>query len=288
MINILITLGVVIFALLFSWMISGESLIFNDHPALILLFGLSFLIQWIAYIPSVTLKTEKFYDLTGSITYITVMLISIYLASLFNVLSIPKIIIAGAIIIWALRLGSFLFMRIHKAGEDKRFADIKVNPPRLLMTWTLQGLWVCICSASAMVALTSSMVLDISTIFIAGLALFTIGFLLEVIADNQKTKFNSLPENKDKFINVGLWSRSRHPNYFGEITLWTGITVMGISTFEGMNYLAIFSPIFSYLLLVYVSGVRMLEFRGQRKWGHLDEYNAYKKNTPKLIPKIFS
>jgi len=204
MINIFITLGVVIFALLFSWMISGESLIFNDHPALILLFGLSFLIQWIAYIPSVILKTEKFYDLTGSITYITVMLISIYLASLFNVLSITKIIIAGAITIWALRLGSFLFMRIHKAGEDKRFADIKVNPPRLLMTWTLQGLWVCICSASALVALTSSMILDISNIFIAGLALFIIGFLLEVIADNQKTKFNSLPENKDKFINVGF------------------------------------------------------------------------------------
>ena len=105
-------------------------MIFNDHPALILLFGLSFLIQWIAYIPSVTLKTEKFYDLTGSITYITIMLISIYLASLFNLLSIPKIIIAGAIIIWALRLGSFLFMRIHKAGEDKRFADIKADPPR--------------------------------------------------------------------------------------------------------------------------------------------------------------
>jgi len=106
MINILITLGVVIFALLFSWMISGESLILNDHPALILLFGLSFLIQWIAYIPSVILKTEKFYDLTGSITYITLMLISIYLASLFNVLSITKIVIAGAIIIWAIAMNS--------------------------------------------------------------------------------------------------------------------------------------------------------------------------------------
>ena len=263
MINILITLGVVIFALLFSWMISGESLILNDHPALILLFGLSFLIQWIAYIPSVILKTEKFYDLTGSITYITLMLISIYLASLFNVLSITKIIIAGAIIIWALRLGSFLFMRIHKAGEDKRFADIKVNPPRLLMTWTLQGLWVCICSASALVALTSSMMLDISTIFIAGLALFITGFLLEVIADNQKIKFNSLPENKDKFINVGLWSRSR------------------------LSYAALISPVFSYLLINYVSGVRMLENKARKKWGHLDSYKEYLAKTPKFMPKLF-
>ena len=287
MINILITLGVVIFALLFSWMISGESLIFNDHPALILLFGLSFLIQWIAYIPSVTLKTEKFYDLTGSITYITVMLISIYLASLFNALSITKIIIAGAIIIWALRLGSFLFMRIHKAGEDKRFADIKVNPPRLLMTWTLQGLWVCICSASALVALTSSMVLDISTIFIAGLALFIIGFLLEVIADNQKTKFNSLPENKDKFINVGLWSRSRHPNYFGEFLIWAGISIMSVEYMSGLSYAALISPVFSYLLINYVSGVRMLENKARKKWGHLDSYKEYLAKTPKFMPKLF-
>ena len=116
---------------------------------------------------------------------------------------------------------------------------------------------------------------------------FIFGFAIEVIADNQKSAFRSIPENKDSFINEGLWARSRHPNYFGEITLWAGITVMGISTFEGMNYLAIFSPIFSYLLLVYVSGVRMLENRGHKKWGHLEDYQNYKKNTPKLIPKIF-
>ena len=118
--------------------------------------------------------------------------------------------------------------------------------------------------------------------------MFIFGFVIEVIADNQKTAFRSIPENKDLFINEGLWARSRHPNYFGEITLWTGITVMSISTFEGMNYLAIFSPIFSYLLLVYVSGVRMLEYRGLKKWGHLDEYKEYKNNTPKLIPRVFS
>ena len=117
--------------------------------------------------------------------------------------------------------------------------------------------------------------------------LFLLGFVVEVIADNQKSAFRSIPENKDSFINEGLWARSRHPNYFGEITLWTGITVMGISTFDGMNYLALFSPIFSYLLLNYVSGVRMLEYRGHKKWGHLDAYKKYKEETPKLIPRMF-
>tara|TARA_X000000368_G_C22673308_1_gene554932 strand:- start:155 stop:625 length:471 start_codon:yes stop_codon:yes gene_type:complete len=156
------------------------------------------------------------------------------------------------------------------------------------MTWTLQGMWVFICSSAALVAIANPNGVVINGVFVLGVALFILGFAVEVIADNQKTAFRSIPENKDAFINEGLWARSRHPNYFGEIMLWTGITVMGISTFESMNYLAIFSPIFSYLLLVYVSGVRMLEYRGHKKWGHLDEYNNYKKNTPKLIPKITS
>jgi steroid 5-alpha reductase family enzyme len=111
--------------------------------------------------------------------------------------------------------------------------------------------------------------------------------VFEVVADNQKSKFRSIEENRDSFINEGLWSRSRHPNYFGEIILWLGITVMSISSFSGINYLAIFSPIFTYLLLNYISGIRILEARGNEKWGHLDEYNNYKENTPKLIPKIF-
>jgi steroid 5-alpha reductase family enzyme len=154
------------------------------------------------------------------------------------------------------------------------------------MTWTLQGMWVFICSSAALIAIANPAGIPINSIFIIGALLFVFGFAIEVIADNQKSAFKALPENKDRFINEGLWSKSRHPNYFGEITLWTGITVMSISTFSGLNYLALFSPIFSYLLLNYVSGVRMLELRGNKKWGHLDSYKEYKASTPKLIPKI--
>jgi len=148
-------------------------------------------------------------------------------------------------------------------------------------------MWVFICSSAALIAIANPSGVPINSFFVLGLVMFIFGFAIEVIADNQKSAFRSIPENKDSYINEGLWARSRHPNYFGEITLWAGITVMGISTFEGLNYLAIFSPIFSYLLLVYVSGVRMLEYRGHKKWGHLEDYQNYKKNTPKLVPKIF-
>ena len=286
--NLAIAAGVFIFTKLYADAISFNSIEMSGVNLVGHLLVMIFVIQWIAYIPAFIFKTEKFYDLTGSLTYITAISFALYSTNTSQNLDLGSLIIGAAIIIWAARLGSFLFMRIHKDKKDGRFDSIKTSFSQFFMTWTLQGMWVFICSSAALVAIASPTGVVINIIFFLGLALFVLGFAVEVIADNQKTKFRSIPENKDQFINEGLWARSRHPNYFGEITLWTGITVMGISTFEGMNYLAIFSPIFSYLLLVYVSGVRMLEFRGQRKWGHLDEYNTYKKNTPKLIPKIFS
>ena len=286
--NLAIAAGVFIFTKLYADAISFNSIEMSGVNLVGHLLVMVFVIQWIAYIPAFIFKTEKFYDLTGSLTYITAISFALYSTNTSQNLDLGSLIIGAAIIIWAARLGSFLFMRIHKDKKDGRFDSIKTSFSQFFMTWTLQGMWVFICSSAALVAIASPTGVVINIIFFLGLALFVLGFAVEVIADNQKTKFRSIPENKDQFINEGLWARSRHPNYFGEITLWTGITVMGISTFEGMNYLAIFSPIFSYLLLVYVSGVRMLEFRGHKKWGHLDEYNSYKKNTPKLIPKIFS
>ena len=138
-------------------------------------------------------------------------------------------------------------MRIRKDKKDGRFDSIKTSFSQFFMTWTLQGMWVFICSSAALIAIANPSGVMVNNVFIFGLFMFIFGFIIEVIADNQKTAFRSIPENKDHYINEGLWARSRHPNYFGEITLWTGITVMAISTFDGMNYLALFSPIFSYL-----------------------------------------
>jgi len=286
--NLVIAAGVFIFTKLYADAISFNSIELSGENLVGHLLVMIFVIQWIAYIPAFIFKTEKFYDLTGSLTYITAILFALYSTNTSQNFDLGSLIIGVAIIMWAVRLGSFLFMRIHKDKKDGRFDSIKTSFSQFFMTWTLQGMWVFICSSAALVAIANPMGVVINSIFILGVALFILGFVVEVIADNQKTAFRSIPENKDAFINEGLWAKSRHPNYFGEITLWTGITVMGISTFEGMNYLAIFSPIFSYILLVYVSGVRMLDYRGHKKWGHLDDYNNYKKNTPKLIPKIFS
>ena len=248
---------------------------------------LAFAIQWIAFIPAYIFQTEKFYDLTGSLTYLSVVWYSLtYSSEYFANLNLANLLIVILITFWALRLGSFLFMRIHKDGEDKRFRTIKPSPSQFFMTWTLQGLWVSLCSMCALTAISTETGLIINALLYIGLILFVTGFLIEIIADKQKSKFRAIPENKDKFITSGLWARSRHPNYFGEIVLWSGIAVMSFSSLEGLQYLTLISPIFTYLLLVYVSGVRMLEARGDIKWGNNEDYKNYKENTPVLLLKL--
>ena len=244
---------------------------------------LAFLIQWVAYIPAYVFQTEKFYDLTGSLTYLSVTWYALILASGdFANANLANTVIVLLISLWALRLGSFLFMRIHKDGEDKRFRTIKPSATQFFMTWTLQGLWVSLCSMCALTAISSDSGVVVNALFYFGLGLFLLGFSTEIVADNQKSKFRSFPENRDKFITTGLWAKSRHPNYFGEIVLWAGIAVMSFSSLEGWQYLTLISPIFTYILLVYVSGVRMLEARADKKWGDDEDYIKYKSETPVL------
>ena len=245
---------------------------------------LIFCIQWVSFIPAFIFQTEKFYDLTGSITYLTAVFYTLYVTGSNN---LSDLIIVGCIALWAIRLGSFLFMRIHKAGEDRRFRTIKPNFTRFLMTWTLQGMWVSMCLLCVLTALSSYSGVIMNSIFFIGLIVFILGLSIEIIADYQKTVFRRNIENKDKFIITGLWSLSRHPNYFGEILLWTGVAVMSISSLQGLQYITLISPIFVYILLVYISGIRILEDQARKKWGHLDSFKEYLKNTPRLFFKIF-
>ncbi|OUW75950.1 MAG: hypothetical protein CBD72_05175 [Flavobacteriaceae bacterium TMED212] len=244
---------------------------------------LVFIIHWLLYIPANIFKTEKFFDLTGSLSYISVISYILYSKVQDFESGFGEVIVSLAIIIWSARLGTFLFLRIKKAGEDKRFRELKKSWSKFLVAWSTSGMWVTICSACAMTAIASENIIELNIIFFIGLFMFVFGFSIEIIADYQKTKFRSISANKDKFISSGLWSKSRHPNYVGEIILWLGISVMSFSNLEGLQYITLISPIFTYWLLVYISGVSILEKSGQEKWGHLKEYQDYIKKTPKLV-----
>ena len=247
---------------------------------------LAYVIHWIAYIPAYMFQTEKFYDLTGSVTYLSVVwFVFLYTYKSIS-LNFGNLILVLLISIWTIRLGLFLFMRIHKAGEDKRFRTIKTSASQFFMTFTLSGLWVTLCSMCALVAISSPEGLVMNALTYVGIILFIIGFGIEIVADNQKTAFRSIEANKDSFIDSGLWSKSRHPNYFGEVLLWFAIAVISFSSLEGLQLITLISPVFTYILLVYISGVRMLEDMNDKKWADDEQYKSYKKNTPMLFPKL--
>jgi steroid 5-alpha reductase family enzyme len=244
--------------------------------------ALAFLIQWLAFIPAFSLQTEKFFDLTGSLTYITVVAAAVILTPIVDG---RALLLGGMVAVWAVRLGSFLFTRIRAAGEDRRFREIKPSFARFLLTWTLQGLWVSLTLAAALAALTSTYRVKLGFFALIGFLVWLFGFGIEVIADRQKRRFKAMPENEGKFINMGLWAWSRHPNYFGEIVLWIGVAIVALPVLQGWQYLTLISPIFVILLLTRVSGIPMLETRADEKWGGQAEYEAYKANTPVLIPR---
>ncbi len=248
-----------------------------------------FVIHWVMFIPSYVFQTEKFYDLTGSITYLSSM--SYLLMNNTELLesSSPSAYVAYlCVMIWTLRLGSFLFLRVLRDGEDKRFRKILPSFSQLFMTWNLSATWVVIQTLPLMVVLTGGIFESGTWSWIPtlGLALWLFGFIFQVIADNQKTKFKMDSANVGKFITEGLWSKSRHPNYFGEIVLWTGLTVICIPYMSGLQYVALISPVFAFLLIYFVSGVRMLEDKANKKWGKDPEYQKYKKKTPIFVPKL--
>ena len=240
-----------------------------------------FLIHLLIFVPSYFFQTEKFFDLTGTISYVSSVLFIFFKSNTVESINLGSLVLSTFIIIWSLRLGTFLFLRIKKEGKDRRFNEIKKSFSWFFMTFSLSGMWVTICSICALTGIANGIIFSSTTII--GIIIFIIGFTIEIIADSQKTKFRANDDNKDKFISSGLWKYSRHPNYLGEIILWLGISLISFSSLEGYQYVTLISPIFTYLLLVNVSGINLLEKSGKKKWGHLESYKIYKKNTPRLI-----
>ena len=241
----------------------------------------TFAIQILVFIPSALKRTERFFDLTGSGTYFVVTALMLLVAE--NV-GVVHVLVTVLVLVWSGRLGSFLFMRVSKAGEDTRFEQIKRDPLRFLSVWIIQGLWVSVTACAAWALLAAPMPVEFTLFTGIGVALWVLGFGIEVIADLQKSAFRSREHNKGRFITSGLWSVSRHPNYFGEFVLWLGIAVIALPTLEGWRYVALISPVFVWILLTRVSGLPQLEKQGMQRWGDDPEYRAYVDSTSVMVP----
>ena len=241
------------------------------------------LLQIIFFIPSFLLKTEKYYDLVGSLTYIATVSLAYF--SVENKTMIDSIIYFY-VMVWALRLGIYLFRRVRNDGKDVRFEQAKRHFLWFLQYWMGQALWVSLTACTAIIAILSPEEDTLPVLAMVGMALWLSGFTIESLSDYQKRAFRKENNPNEAFIHTGLWARSRHPNYFGEITLWTGIAVIALNTLSGIEYITLISPVFVYILLTRMSGVNLLERIADERYGHLEEYQRYKRNTPVLVPKL--
>ena len=262
-----------------------EEALLYGVPIILLCASVSFAVHWIIAVPSLITSSEKYFDFTGMIA--TLLVITTAMFALINSghqASIRATIVAIFVSVWTLRLGTFLYKRIVKSGEDKRFREIKKSLPKFLMTWTLSALWVFLTAVNAITIIALNPLEPVDVFFALGTSLWILGFGFEAVADRQKKRFSELPENKDKFITQGLWSISRHPNYFGEIILWTGIAIISLPLLSDWQFVTLVSPVFVFLLLTRISGLPFLEDKAEKKWGNDKDYIAYKNKTPVLVP----
>lgn len=288
MISVLIIILTILIPSSLSLLISDNSISINGYPVLLYCVLISFTIHLIIFIPSAIMKNEKFYDFTGMIAYLSIIIFAIQQKYIqIHSIDTYSLVLSLLISIWTLRLGIFLFYRVLKVGEDIRFKNVKNNALQFFVWFSISSLWVSLTTMAAMNVITSKNYNQDLTLLYIGTIIWIIGFLFEIISDYQKIKFKNNALNKNKFIDSGLWSISRHPNYFGEIILWIGIYIITLPSTSGLEYLGIISPLFVIILLNKVSGINLLEASADKKWGSSNEYQKYKKITPRLIPKLW-
>lgn len=280
--SLLGTVVAVVLGSIFGWAGSDGGVTAGPISAFALVTAVAFAINVAVFVPSFRARTEHYYDLTGSVTYLTVTILSLLLASDLDARSI---IIAILVLVWAGRLGMFLFRRVKRDGGDGRFDRIKQSWIRFLTMWVVQALWVVLTAGAALAAITSGHKTDLGIVGLIGVVIWIAGFTIEVVADSQKSAFRAVEENAGRFINTGLWAWSRHPNYFGEITLWTGMAILALPALDGWQYATLISPVFVIVLLTRVSGLPALEARADKKWGGQSDYEEYKARTPVLVPR---
>ena len=254
----------------------------GGFPVFALAVALAYAINWIVFVPSFVRHTERFFDLTGSVTYVSITVVALIASPDPD---IRAWLAALMVVVWAGRLGSFLFRRISRDGSDGRFDVIKQDFWQFLMTWTLQGLWVSLTAAAALVIITAEDREHFGVAGLVGLAVWVVGFTVEVVADTQKSRFRAEPANAGRYITTGLWAWSRHPNYFGEIVLWSGMAIMSIPVLTGWRWVALVSPVFVFVLLTRISGIPLQRRRAEKRWGSEPEFRAYMDSTPALVPR---
>ncbi len=228
-------------------------------------------------------KTDKLTDFSYALSFITLAVVSLVLSGNLNA---PNVLLVVLVTAWALRLGSYLVIRIRRWGRDARFDEIRNNARKFLGFWVLQALTAWCVMIAPQLFLWQNQSNQLGQPSYLGLIIFAFALTFEAVADYQLYRFTGASENKGRFINKGLWKYSRHPNYFGEIMVWLGAWVYTLSALAlPQKVIGFITPLTIYVMIRFISGVPKLEKSAEKKWGEDADYQAYKKRTGLLIPK---
>jgi steroid 5-alpha reductase family enzyme len=281
--GLMVTFIAAAFGIGFAWLAGKDGIAAFGYPVFVICAALALAVNWIAFVPAAIARTEKYYDLMGSFTFLSIIALACFLS---GPLDVRAMVAAAMVTVWTSRLGLFLFRRIGAVGGvDGRFDAIKTNPPRFLVTWTLQAMWAIVTASAAIVIISARDRVPLDPFFWGGAAVWAIAFTIEVVADWQKAAFRADPANRGRFITTGLWSWSQHPNYFGEIMMWVGMAIMAVPLLSGWSFIVFMSPLLIFLLLTRVSGINLLDAAGEAKWGDEPQYRAYRARTSVLVPR---
>ncbi|OWA51109.1 hypothetical protein BV898_15608 [Hypsibius exemplaris] len=246
------------------------------------------------FIIAAVMKFDKVTDLAGGANFVVLAVLSFLLSQYYHA---RQIAVTLMVAIWGARLAAYCLYRIMKIGSDERFNGIRESLPKFAIFWVFQAVWVF--SVSLPMLLVNSPhwgspsipVPEFGTVAdIVGTIMWIVGFLIEAVADHQKFLFRMNPLHNGRFCDAGLWSWTRHANYFGDILLWFGIFTIQTSIMDPRNpdhrwmRVGIISPLITMLLLLFFSGMPKLERGSDEKYGDLPEYQDYKNSVSPLIP----
>jgi steroid 5-alpha reductase family enzyme len=232
-------------------------------------------------------KTDKFTDITYSVNFV-LLAIGLWFVADGVTGTDRAFLLAAIIVVWGLRLGSYLLTRILKIKKDDRFDGMREGFFSFLKFWIFQALvvWVAMLPATLAISVPGSTQPALGWLDYLGLALWSFGFIVETVADHQKFVFKNDPKNKGEWIQSGLWKYSRHPNYFGETLVWWGVYLLALPALLATGPAAYWllplgalGPICITWILLSVSGIPLLEEKADKRYGDRADYQEYKRKT---------
>ncbi len=227
-------------------------------------------------------KDNSVVDIAWGIGFILVALLTFFLEAGF---SSKQILLTGLVCVWGIRLGAHIYLRNRGKGEDFRYARWRRDWGKMFVLrsyfqiFLLQGALLLIISYPVILVNKTGKE-GMGSRDVAGIAVWLLGFFFEAVGDYQLSRFKKDPSNRGKIMTAGLWSLTRHPNYFGEATLWWGIFLIALSSRNGWT--AVISPALITFLLLRVSGVTMLE----KKYAGNQAFLEYARKTRPFFPWI--